>query len=79
MTVRTHRWAKKLLLVVAALPLLQATCDPFALNTLIAQEMAFSIFGSLVGASQQFIATHFPSADIIQTLLGQNRSPFFTF
>ena len=38
-----------------------------------------SSFGIIVSASQQVLLQSFPSADLLQTLLGGNRQPFFQF
>ncbi|OQZ05521.1 MAG: hypothetical protein B6D36_09725 [Planctomycetes bacterium UTPLA1] len=76
---RLFRWRKKLLFMVAALPLLQATgtCDPFALNSTIGTSLASAGFSVVVGSIQSVLLQNFPSADILQTLLGGNRQPFF--
>lgn len=76
---RLFRWRKKVILVVATLPFLQATgtCDPFALNTTIGTSLASAGFSVFVGSIQSVLLQNFPSADILQTLLGGNRQPFF--
>ena len=78
-SMRLFRWRKKLLCMVAALPLLQATgtCDPFALNTTIGTSLASAGFSVFVGSIQSVLLQNFPSADVLQTLLGGNRQPFF--
>lgn len=81
---RLYRWRKKIMMLAAALPLLQATgtCDPFALNGFIASEynqnLAFGVFGSVVRGVQTTLLTYFPSADLLQILLGGNTNAFFT-
>ena len=81
---RLYRWRKKIMLLAAALPLLQATgtCDPFALNGFIASEfsqnLAFGVFGSVVRGVQTTLLTFFPAADLLQLLLGGNTSAFYT-
>ena len=79
MIMRIYGWRKKLLLVAAALPLFQATgtCDPTALNDFVGQQLASATFSVIVGSVQQVLLTNFPSADVVQTLLGGNRQPFF--
>ncbi len=71
---------KRLMMFVAALPLFQATgtCDLTALNSFITQQFLSATFNLLVGSTQQVLLQNFPSADILQTLLGGNRQPFFT-
>lgn len=76
---RFRRWRKKLLFAAAALPMLQATgtCDPFSINSLIVQQLATSTLGVVSGSIQQVLLQSFPSADVLQILLGGNRQPFF--
>jgi hypothetical protein len=73
---RLYRWRKRILLPLAALPLFQLTCDPTALNSFVASQLASTTFGLVVGSIQQTLLTSFPSSDIIQTLLGGTRQPF---
>lgn len=76
---RMHRWRKKLMMMAAALPMLQmtGTCDPFALNSTITGQLVSATFSLIVGAIQSTLLQNFPSADVLQTLLGGNRQPFF--
>lgn len=70
MKIRTYRWSKRLLLAIAALPMLQvAGCDPMA-------QLANAMFSVFVGSINQVLLTNFPSMDILQILLGANRHPF---
>ncbi len=67
---RKHRLMKRLLIPLAAFPLLQLTgCDPLGLDS--------TIFNSYIGSIHQVLLQTFPSADILQTLLGGNPQPFF--
>lgn len=83
MSLRMHRWTKRLTLLVLTLPLCQTTtsCTDtiLGLGQSIVQQQVFSVFGTFVGATQSFIASYFPSADVVQTFLGGNRFPFFKF
>ena len=74
-----YRWRKRLILGVAALPVLQTTggCDPFVLNQVIVQSLLSTGVQVVAGSVQQVLLQNFPSSDIIQTLLGGNRQPFF--
>ena len=78
-TKRLVRWRKAVFMTVAALPLLQTTgtCDPFALNSIIGTQLASASLSLVVGSVQQVLLQNFPSADVLQTLLGGNRQPFF--
>ncbi len=70
MTMRVHRWSKRLLLTIAALPVCQLAggCDP-TLNTFF-WGLANSTYSLFVGSAQQVLLQSFPSADILQVLLG---------
>lgn len=74
---RLYRRRKGLLMAMAALPLFQATgtCDPFALNSLLVQQIAQTTFGIFAGSIQQVLFQNFPGSDIIQGLLGGNPNP----
>jgi len=76
---RICRWRRWVVLATASMPVFQATggCDPLALNSFIGTQLLSTTFGVLVGAIQQTLVTSFPSADILQILLGSNRQPFF--
>jgi len=79
-----YRWSKRLMLAAAALPVFQATtgCDPLTLNGAIAQNVAqniaFSTLSVVVSGIRTTMLSFFPSADIIQTLLGGNTTQWFT-
>lgn len=76
---RLFRLRKKIILAVVALPLLQATgtCDAFSLNETIGTSLASAGFSVFVSSIQSVLLQNFPSADVLQTLLGGNRQPFF--
>lgn len=78
---KLYRMRKRLLLGLAALPLCQAAtgCDPSSIWNAYFNSVVQSSFGILVNASQQVLLQSFPSADLLQTLLGGNRQPFFQF
>ncbi len=78
-TVRLYRWRKKILLPLAALPMFQmtGTCVLQELSGQLASSLAFATFSAFVGAFQQTLLQAFPSSDILQILLGANRTPFF--
>ncbi len=80
---RAHKWSRRLLVPIAALPILQATgtCDATGLTGLggvFLNQMASSTFNLFVGSISQVLLQTFPSADVLQTLLGANPQPFFT-
>ncbi len=74
---RLYRRRKGLLMALAALPLFQTTgtCDPFALNTLITQQIAQTVFGVFIGSIQQVVFQNFPGSDVVQGLLGGDPNP----
>lgn len=76
---RFYRWRKRLMLAMAGMPVMMVNggCDPFALNELIVQQLVSATFNVFVSSIQSVVLRSFPSADIIQTLLGGNRQPFF--
>ena len=75
---RIYRWRKKLLLATAALPMLQAaTCTVEDITNLAISQLATGTFQIVVGAVNSTILQLLPEADVIQILLGGNRSPFF--
>jgi len=86
MLLRLHRRLRRILPAIAAMPLLQATgtCDPQTLaNTVAATgfqvlaSLNIAIVQGLVSGGRQTLLVNFPSADILQILLGGNRFPFF--
>jgi hypothetical protein len=76
---RLYRWRKKILLPLAAIPMFQVTgtCVLQDLTAQLASSLAFATFSALVGAFQSALLQAFPSSDILQVLLGANRTPFF--
>lgn len=75
---KIYRWRNKLLLPIAAFPLLQAaTCTLNDVTGAIAGQLATGVFQLFVGAVNATILQSFPEADVIQILLGGNRAPFF--
>lgn len=76
---RMYRWQKKLLVLGATLPLFQATgtCDPLGLNSAIFSSLTSATFSVFVSAVQSTLLEFFPSSEILATLFGVNRSPFF--
>jgi hypothetical protein len=80
MTTRAHRWYRRLWLPLAALPILQATasCDPTVLLAAGLSQFSSSTLSLFVSSTTQMLLRNFPSADVLQTLLGGNPRPFFT-
>lgn len=75
---RIYRWRYKLLLPLAAFPLLQAaTCSLNDIGGYVAGQIATGTFQLVVGAVNSTILQLLPEADVVQILLGGNRSPFF--
>ncbi len=76
---RVMRWRRKVLVLGAMLPMFQATgtCDPYGLNAAIFSSLTSATFNVFVGAMQQTLLQFFPSSEILATLFGANRSPFF--
>jgi len=77
---RVYRWRKRLLLLMAALPMLQmtGTCDPGQIVGGVVGGVNLAVFNLLVGSARQTLIQDFPSADFLQLLLGNPTSPFFT-
>ncbi|MCB9852393.1 MAG: hypothetical protein H6819_04800 [Phycisphaerales bacterium] len=75
---RIYRWRMKILLPLAAFPLLQAaTCTANDIAGAVIGQVATGTFQLFVGAVNSTILQLLPEADVIQILLGGNRSPFF--
>ena len=75
---RIYRWRNKLLLPLAAFPLLQAaTCTTDDIAGAVFGQLASGTLSLVVGAVNSTILQLLPEADVIQILLGGNRSPFF--
>ncbi len=77
-----HRWRKKIMIGAAGIPLLQGTCDPavgMVVDTAlgVASSINISIFQTFIFSLQRVILQSFPSADLLQILLGGNPQPFF--
>lgn len=75
----------KILILLAALPFFQGTCDPSGVGNLVVSgaldigaQVNVALFSAFVGAVQSTLLQSFPSADLLQILLGGNRFPFFT-
>lgn len=77
---RMYRWRRAIFYAVATLPICQAagTCDPLALNTTIAGQFATAGVSVLANSVRSTLLQSFPSADILQALLGGNPQPFFS-
>jgi len=80
MTIRTYQRLKRLLLPMAALPLFQATgaCDPASFWANNVASFTGTVFNSFVSNAQATLLRNFPSADLLQILLGGQPHPFFT-
>ncbi len=81
MSLKYYRWSKKLLIIVAALPMLQATgCDLLGASSYFAQDfnqnLAFGVFSSVVRGISSTLLGFYPSADLLQTFLGGNTTQF---
>ena len=78
--IKLYRWRRRIILPIASLPLFQmaGTCDPGTLAQSFITQVNLAMFNVLVGSIQQVLLQSFPSADILQILLGGNRQPFFT-
>jgi len=77
MIVRTHRWSRRLLVTLAAMPLFQAVGGCDAVLASVASQFVSGTFNLFVGSVQAMLLQNFPSMDILQILLGANRQPFF--
>lgn len=75
MMTRVYRWRKRLLLPFAALPICQVTggCEQVVAST--ALELTMSTVGMFVSSIHQVLLQNFPSADILQVLLGGAAPP----
>jgi hypothetical protein len=80
MTIRTYRRINRLLLPLAALPIFQTTgaCDPLTFWTTNVSQFTGTAFNSFVSNAQATLLRNFPSADLLQILLGGQPRPFFT-
>ena len=77
MIVRVHRWTKRSLLPLAALPIFQVVGGCDSLTSAFGAQLLSSTFNTFVASVQQVVLQSFPSADVLQVLLGVNRQPFF--
>jgi hypothetical protein len=77
---KLYRWRKKILVAAAALPMCQAanSCALDQIPGLVGQQIASATFSIVVNSVRQTLLTSFPSADVIQILLGGNRQPFIS-
>lgn len=73
---RMHRWSKRILMTLAALPMCQAAGGCDSLITAFNSQLASSTFNLFISSVQATLLANFPSADILQILLGANRHPF---
>ncbi len=73
---RLHRWSKRILLGMAALPLLQTAGGCESIYTAFGQQLQSATFDLFISSVTQVLLTNFPSADLLQILLGANRHPF---
>lgn len=84
MNLRLHRLTKRLSVVLAALPVFQAAggCDLIGFNSALGQEftqnLVFGMFSNVIRGVQGTLLTFFPSANLLQLLLGGNTTQFFT-
>lgn len=77
-TMKIYRWRYKLLVPLAAFPMLQATtCTLNDIGSAVAGQIASGTLQLVVGAVNSTILQLLPNADVIQILLGGNRAPFF--
>lgn len=75
---RLYRMRRKLLVLCAAMPMLQATaCAVEDFQNAFLSSLATSTFSLLVGSINSTLVTLLPESDIIQILFGGNRTPFF--
>ncbi len=76
--IRLYRWRKKIMLPLAAMPLFQmtGTCEGDLLGAFITSVNS-AVFNLFVGSIRSTLIQDFPSADILQFLLG-NPPPLFT-
>lgn len=72
----SHRWSKRILLGMAALPLLQTTGGCESIVVAFGQQLQSATFDLFISSVQSVLLTNFPSADLLQILLGANRHPF---
>lgn len=83
MWLRLHRYRKRLMVLTAAMPVLQMNgcADPVALAVDFTASVGSQIAtGVVIAAAQtfvQFLLQKFPGADLLQALLGGNAG-FFT-
>ncbi len=74
---KAHRWMKRLVLPMAALPVMTVTGGCDSLVAAGASQLATSVFSTTVASVHSVLVQNFPSADLLQVLLGANPSPFF--
>lgn len=77
---RMHKWSKKVLVPLAALPVFQVAggCDPTGITNIIVSQtlnLAGGVTQLFLASAQQVLLQSFPSADILQIFLGQAPPP----
>ncbi len=72
-----HRWSRRLLLGLAALPLFQTVSGCDQIVSAAASQFVTSTFSLVVSSAESSLLQHFPDMDVLQILLGANRQPFF--
>ncbi|MBI5763994.1 MAG: hypothetical protein HZA51_10765 [Planctomycetes bacterium] len=80
-TLKLARIGKRVLIVLAALPLLQTTgCDLLGISGFFAQDftqnLAFGLLTNVVRGTTSTLSAFFPSADFLQAMLGGNLTQF---
>ena len=73
---RLHRWSKRILLGMAALPLLQTAGGCESIIAEFNAQLQSATFNLFISSVESVLLTNFPSADILQILFGVNRHPF---
>ena len=74
---KAHRWTKRLLLPIAALPIMTLTGGCDSLVAAGASQLLSATLSTTVASVHSVLLQAFPSADLLQVLLGADRSPFF--
>ena len=73
---RFHRWSKRILFTLAALPVFQAASGCDSIIAALSSQFQSATFNLFVGSVESVLLTNFPSVDVLQILLGANRHPF---
>lgn len=82
-TLKFVRISKRIMIALAALPLLQTTgCDLLGASGFFAQDFiqnfAFGVLSNVVRGTLSTVSAFYPSADSLQALLGGNLTQFVT-